>query len=183
MKTHLIETHLMEKPRRYLLPLQRSKEKRLRFNPMQQSFFGEKIHAISSCKDQRFISAVWKSDKPNTNAVNPKEVPPPRSPHYLPYSLSTHSVSKSRTGKIDTGYRSKKCYSSALDKSISDTNTISCSHTILGLLCFTLDEISDVISVFSHADTGQQPTARHGRGTAQRTALAHNPAQRISMRA
>lgn len=39
------------------------------------------------------------------------------------------AFTKSRTEKIDRGYRFKTCNSSALDKSISDTNTITSSYT------------------------------------------------------
>ena len=57
------------------------------------------------------------------------------------------AFTKSRTEKIDRGYRFKTCNSSALDKSISDTNTITSRNTFLGFLYFTLDEIYDVICV------------------------------------
>lgn len=56
------------------------------------------------------------------------------------------AFAESRAEKIDRGYRFKTCNSSALDKSISDTNTSSSSYTFLGFLCFTPDEIYDVIS-------------------------------------
>lgn len=61
--------------------------------------------------------------------------------------IGSVAFAKSRTEKIDRGYRFKTCNSSALDKSISDTNTITSSYTFLGFLCFTSDEIFDVMCV------------------------------------
>ncbi len=58
--------------------------------------------------------------------------------------IGSVAFAKSRTEKIDRGYRFKTCNSSALDKSISDTNTITSSYTFLGFLCFTPDEIFNV---------------------------------------
>lgn len=47
---------------------------------------------------------------------------------------------KARRGKIDRGYRIETCNSSSLDKSISDTNSITGSYTFFprDFLCFTL---------------------------------------------
>lgn len=65
----------------------------------------------------------------------------------VPVCVGSVACATSRTEKIDRGYRFKTCNSSALDKSISDINTITSSYTFLGFLCFTPDEIFDVICV------------------------------------
>ena len=58
------------------------------------------------------------------------------------------AFAKSRPEKIDGGYRFTTYNSSEPDKSISDTNSTTGSYTFLGFLCFTPDEIYDVICVY-----------------------------------
>lgn len=45
---------------------------------------------------------------------------------------------KQRRERLIGGYRLKTCNLSALDKSISDTNTITSRYTLLGFLCVSL---------------------------------------------
>lgn len=64
----------------------------------------------------------------------------------LLHATSLQHFAKSGSKMIDRGYRFETCNSSALDKSISDINTVTSSYTLLGFcLCFTTDEISYVM--------------------------------------